>query len=118
MEAKENWEWWKLTKINSRAEVTVILFNVIKSLEIHGTSWNIMERHSCSPTEFCQFAQICKEKGKGRVDSQVEDMSNGEGQNPKLNGCLGCNFAFLRFKIGSSYVNGNKTQQVIKPRKI
>jgi len=45
MEAKENWEWWKLTKINSRAEVTVILFNVIKSLEIHGTSWNIMEYH-------------------------------------------------------------------------
>ena len=84
-------------------------------MEHHGISWNAIVARPQSSASLRKFA---KKKGKGRVDSQVEDMSNGEGQNPKLNGCLGCNFAFLRFKIGSSYVNGNKTQQVIKPRKI
>ena len=47
METKESWGLWSNWLIQSRAQVTVILVNVKKSLETNGTSWN----DSCLPTD-------------------------------------------------------------------
>ena len=87
METKESWGLWSNWLIQSRAQVTVILVNVKKSLETKWTSWN----DSCLPTDrrkcrkkilwVCAVCATCQ--GKGGVNSHSEDMSNGEWQNPK-----------------------------------
>ena len=90
METKENWGLWSNWLIQSRAQVTVILVNVKKSLETKWTSWN----DSCLPTdrrkcrkgscEFSQFVQLAKEKEESIATLKTCPMVRGKFPNECL----------------------------------